>query len=451
MKKLLFLPVFCLWHIISGCTYFNSSATKLADINADEMVLYKDAVYFSSYSDLWKTDGTEEGTLRISNINSQIILKELTVVDNLLYFSADDGINGEALWVSDGSTEGTRIVKDSSGAVLPRPTELTVLNNKLFFVYDHPVYGSELWTSEGTAETTHMLKNIRDETENDISAFPELLTVCGKLIFFAANDGNAEYGLNRQLWQTDGTPEGTLKTDAENQPLETDPYCMSCAGEQFYFFADSYVDYSALMTVKTSTDSILVVKEFPISSISEFGNTTTALQDKLFMLLDAGEGFSVPSENEGVEITMKPAELWTSDGTAAGTELITRIDTAYGSDDINILNGKLYFTGGWKYGSRLWQSDGTKEGTAPLSILLPGEYQYPFGLMEHEGKVYYFIKNKKSEYVSLAVTDGKTNMLLHQDFYKGVMEGGDYMIHNNMIIFGGSRELYALPLSEGAD
>ncbi|MDI1322187.1 MAG: hypothetical protein PSV36_05525 [Algoriphagus sp.] len=451
MKKLLFLPVFCLWHIISGCTNFNSSAIKLADIDADVMVLYKDAVYFSSFSDLWKTDGTEKGTVKISNINSQVILQELTVVDNLLYFSADDGINGEALWVSDGSTEGTRMVKDSSGAVLLRPVELTVLNNKLFFVCDHPVYGSEVWTSGGTAETTHMLKNIRAETENDISAFPNHLTVCGKLIFFSANDGNAEYGLNSQVWQTDGTPEGTLKTDAENQPLETDPYCLSCAGEQFYFFADSYVDYSALMTVKTSNDSTLVVKEFPISSISEYANTTTALQGKLYMMLNAGEGFSIASEDEGVVIATDPAELWTSDGTAAGTQLIARIDTAYGSDHINNLNGKLYFTGGWEYGSRLWQSDGTKEGTAPLSVLLPGEYQYPFGLMEHENKVYYFIKNKKSEFVSLAVTDGKTNTLLYQDFFKGVMEGGDYIIFNNMIIFGGSRELYALPLSEGAD
>ncbi|MGE0638036.1 MAG: hypothetical protein AB7G44_12150 [Bacteroidia bacterium] len=451
MKRLLSLPVICLLLIIGGCTNFNSPLVKLADTDIHEMILFRDAVYFSSFTDLWKTDGTEKGTYKISNINSKIILKELTVADNLLYFSADDSINGECLWVTDGTAEGTRIVRDSSGAVMPRPAQLTVLNNKLFFVCDHPVYGIELWTSEGTAETTFMLKNIRADIENEKSSNPEKLTVCGNRIYFSANDGNARYGLNIQLWQTDGTSMGTKKTDAGNQPLETNPYCLSCVGEQFYFFADSYVDYSALWTVKTSNDSTLLVKKFPLSSISQYSKSTTSLQGKLYMLLNSeGAGFDVASETEGVVIGMKPAELWASDGTAAGTQLITRIDTAFGSDNIMNLKGKLYFNGGWEYGSRLWQSDGTKQGTHPLSILIPGQYQYPFGLMEHEGKVYYFIKNKKSQYISLAVTNGKTNTLLYNDFFKGVMNAESSIIYNNMIIFEGSRKVYALPLSKGA-
>jgi ELWxxDGT repeat protein len=451
MKKLLSLPVFCLLLFLAGCINFNSPVIKLADTDIDKMILFRDAVYFSSYTDLWKTDGTENGTLKISNIDSKIILKELTIADNLLYFSADDSTNGECLWVTDGTAEGTRIVRDSSGAVLPRPAQFTVLNNKLFFVCDHPVYGSELWTSGGSAETTFMLKNIRAEIENENGSNPEMLTVCGNRIYFSANDGNAQYGLNRQLWQTDGTPKGTLKTDAGNQPLKTNPYCLSCAGEQFYFFTDSYVDYSALWTVKTSNDSTLLVKKFPMSIINEFAKATTSLQGKLYMLLNAGgAGFQVASETEGVVIGMNPAELWTSDGTTAGTQLITPIDTAFGSDHIMSLNGKLYFNGGWEYGSRLLQSDGTKQGTHSLSILIPAEHQYPFGLMEHEGKVFYFINNKKSEYISLAVTDGKNNTLLYEDFYKGVMGAESCIIYNNMIIFEGSRKLYALPLSKGA-
>ncbi len=35
-----------------------------------------------------------------------------TEIDNQLYFTADDSENGNELWVSDGTSEGTQLVKD---------------------------------------------------------------------------------------------------------------------------------------------------------------------------------------------------------------------------------------------------------------------------------------------------------------------------------------------------
>src|SRR5262245_18767389 len=60
------------------------------------------------------------------------------------------------------------------------------------------------------------------------------------------------------------------------------------------------------------------------------------------------------------------AELWTSDGTAAGTHLVKDIDPTGGSNpsELTDVNGTLFFTAGNDSGGQgLWTSDGTAAGT----------------------------------------------------------------------------------------
>ncbi|WP_413467324.1 ELWxxDGT repeat protein [Pleurocapsa sp. FMAR1] len=48
--------------------------------------------------------------------------------------TANDGENGRELWVSDGTTEGTQLVKDiNPGGDGSNPSNLTEFNNKLYF------------------------------------------------------------------------------------------------------------------------------------------------------------------------------------------------------------------------------------------------------------------------------------------------------------------------------
>ena len=77
--------------------------------------VFDNAVFFSAFDrtsgfELWKSDGTEAGTVRVKDINPGPGGSSpfgFTISNNALYFSADDGTNGFELWKSDGTEPGT--------------------------------------------------------------------------------------------------------------------------------------------------------------------------------------------------------------------------------------------------------------------------------------------------------------------------------------------------------
>ena len=69
----------------------------------------------------------------------------LTVFNNKLYFSADDGVSVTALWEYDGSNM-TLITNTTYKYGNSNPSYLTVFNGKLYFsYYDGYAIGNELW------------------------------------------------------------------------------------------------------------------------------------------------------------------------------------------------------------------------------------------------------------------------------------------------------------------
>jgi ELWxxDGT repeat protein len=126
------------------------------------------------------------------------------VFNNMLYFSADDGSTGVELWKSDGTADGTKRVKDiNSGPGSGNLFGLTVFNGALYFSANGGMAGAELWKSDGTEGGTMQVKDINPLGDSSPRAF----TVLNGALLFSADDG----GTGRELWRTDGTEEGTMR------------------------------------------------------------------------------------------------------------------------------------------------------------------------------------------------------------------------------------------------
>src|SRR5262245_64030471 len=88
-------------------------------------------------TELWKSDGTEAGTVRVKDIipgPSGGFPSRLTPAGSLIFFSASDNTSGVELWKSDGTEAGTVRVKD----INPGPASTNIINlaavgNTLYF------------------------------------------------------------------------------------------------------------------------------------------------------------------------------------------------------------------------------------------------------------------------------------------------------------------------------
>ncbi|MEW5979974.1 MAG: ELWxxDGT repeat protein [Acidobacteriota bacterium] len=133
---------------------------------------------------------------------------------SVTYFSAFDGIHGRELWKSDGTPSGTIMVKDIyPGTGNSNPTHLTNFNGTLFFVANDGVHAYELWQSDGTPAGTALFTEINVGIQDSLSSGVES---GGEEIPMFVFNGYMYFNSNDQvhgdeLWRTNGTPQGTVR------------------------------------------------------------------------------------------------------------------------------------------------------------------------------------------------------------------------------------------------
>jgi ELWxxDGT repeat protein len=412
-------------------------------------------LFFSNYDvagyELWKSDGTAAGTLRVHDIyegQAGSYPQELTAVGSTLYFRAFN-TSGSELWKSNGTAAGTVRVKDIvPGAGGSDPQELTNVNGKLFFSATTVGSGRELYRSGGTDATTAI---VRDIFAGSSSSQPDELANVNGTLYFSATDATG----GRELWRSGGTSATTWRFrdintgSGDSSPAEITPVSSSV----FYFSAHDAAGGRELWRSNGTFNGTTRVLDIASGSESSYPTELTNVGGTLFFAAAAQQGigelwFSTGSGAAEIgEFFVNPSNLINVSGTlmftgvdaVGGRELWkAAVDENSGLSTVFVkdiypdstgsypdyfvnANGALLFAATDNVGGReLWRSDGTTDGTNSIKDLVPGSGDsHPENFVNVNGTTY-FTATEPSTGTELWKTDGTTEgTVLVADIYPG--------------------------------
>lgn len=122
----------------------------------------------------------------------------LVQVGKKAYFSATDRDHGRELWASDGTAEGTSRVTDlAPGATSSDPDAPVVLRDSLYFFAKDAAGVQGLWQTNGSPASTRLISSLGEGR----SVWSSCVAVAGDLLYFIAVDAAQSVA----LWRSDGT------------------------------------------------------------------------------------------------------------------------------------------------------------------------------------------------------------------------------------------------------
>lgn len=405
-------------------TTFVKTVNPNYDTKINNPVIFENKLYFSTYinnsSELWVTDGTEIGTYQVRKINNSgdSNVNNIFIFQNKIYFTANDGIHGNELWSTDGTESGTILVKDffsgNNGGVFNKPI---VYNGELIIAVRQStnVFGVYNWNAN-TDQLT-LLQNL------PISYNPYFDAIENSGYVYFVSRGNY-YG---NLWKTNGTLIGTQKISTGSLENYVNLEPLTKFKDKIYFKATSTNFESKNWYLEANNDNpIEVASTIPILQNATLLRTSSAGN---YLVFDKGE------------------KKYISDGTELGTKEIRNIQlitnyTGYNYNIVDyndnlIMNAKTQENGVELYSYNFTQDK--SELVEDLHHLNSSNYITSATL---NGKLIYFGSNNNSG-TEIFESDGtkegtKIVKDLNPSAWSGIVYSGDnpkFFKHNNKLYF----------------
>lgn len=367
----------------------------------------------------------------ISNLlsDAELVTAPFPLNEKVL-FTAQTVQNGQEVWVSDGTKSGTHILKDialgadSSSHFWNQSAGEPIfhkLESLAVFVQRDENYKENLWVTDGTSTGTKLIKSFNiscdfcqySEDEYNYSTELSNFVESENNIFFQVNSSTG-----KQLWRTDGTESGTELVLDLSDTFEV--YSSTSFNGAYYFLVKTRAEGSYdlkgelwMFNEQSQNAEYVFDMDYSVNLIGAEDYIFTAsgayniglvnLSDELTYLLSDGRDGGGGGHEGMTIINGKPLirlfdEVWFSDGTVEGTVslpvpfpskgLVSNSQTALLNDFDN-----LYFT------------DGTPEGTIlvdTMTNIVPVEEWSYFTIGKYtEGSIYYYVKNYDSGVVEL--------------------------------------------------
>ncbi|MBK8595890.1 MAG: hypothetical protein IPN83_09940 [Holophagales bacterium] len=331
---------------------FSGGTTYASLVAVGSFLFFACPPYASPGCGLWRSDGTEAGTLQVADLS---FISSAVNANGTLFFAASDGTHGVELWKSDGTVAGTVLVRDLvPGASGSAPSNLVSHGGALYFRLgsDGPI-----WRSDGTEAGTALV-HFQPGSGPLVSSGDRLFSASGS-----------------QLWASDGTEAGTT------------------------LVRDFGVSFS-LSTATTIPGALLLWVDRGVDGLELWRSDGTPAGTTLVKIVEAGNAYASASLSVSIPGTAvlllsgTPSPLWRSDGTPAGTYPLLQLQflpndshPAYLTD----VNGTLLFSAvDADHGQELWRSDGTAAGTVLVKDLEPGPgHSSPSQLLATRSQVFF--------------------------------------------------------------
>ncbi len=368
-----------------------------------------------------------------------------------IVFLAKDQNNGTELWFSDGTINGTVLIKDHAlGTTSGDYSYIKILGDLIFYVVNDADGKYDAWMTSVNA-FSFVSTNSKMSTINpglNLSNFYPIATSSGQL-YFSAYDKTIGY----ELYKTNGNSMSLVKDIATAYNADnTQSFNITArVGSTLYFAADN--GKNGLEVWKTNGDTTNTKLAFEINKYPtlennsgyttnyDFYNTSTEISKlfsdgtKLYIAesyyLWVYDGLNAPTKVYNVTNTRfdylakfvvmngliyfsNGNRIYKTDGTAAGTAFVTSPDGTNTYDyryisDLVALDNKIYFKGYHPtHGEEIFSSDGTTGNVTLLDDLIPGNNAFTYLAAEFNivGSDLYFLHYNSSEGCTLYKTNG---------------------------------------------